>query len=154
MSKLLKLFNTFFHLFINQEINEHFNNFFGDERDRPRKYIHEVGENVWMSSVIELLYVECVVLKLYYCSFVVVHVAVVRRWKYCYHHWKLWSSVPLMHLISFELCFMGSQYRQQLILMKELVSSLLTKEVWTPSHIVRNVFIWARAFIIFHWVWP
>lgn len=64
-----------------------------------------------MSCVIELLDVEGVLLELYYSSFVIIYVAVVRRTKYGDNSGELLRAVPFMHFITIELGFMRTQNR-------------------------------------------
>ena len=56
-------------------------------------------------------------LELYHGAFVVVKVAVVWCWKYCYHCWKLFCSSPMVHLEPVRLSFMGSNYWKQSVLL-------------------------------------
>ena len=77
-----------------------------------------------MRSVVELLYVERVVLKFYDCAFVVVDVAVVGRGEDGDDHRELLRSVPLVHLVAVELRLVRTQHGQDLVLLQKLVDCL------------------------------
>jgi hypothetical protein len=61
-----------------------------------------------MRCVIELLYVQSILLKLYYCALVIIYITIVRGAKYGDYSRKLLSAVPLVHFISVELCLVSS----------------------------------------------
>jgi len=61
-----------------------------------------------MHCVVELLDVESVALKLNNSSFVVVHIAVVWRRKYCNNTGKLSRTVPFVHFVAVKLSFVSS----------------------------------------------
>ena len=107
-----------------------------------------------MCCVVELLYVQCIVFELNYRSFVVINIAVVRCWKNCNHHWEFWRTIPFVHLVTIELCLVSSQNWQQLVLVQELVSRLLAKEIGTSSHIVLQKLLRTLTFFVFYRIWP
>jgi len=81
-----------------------------------------------MVSVVELLYIECVVLKLNNSSFVVVHIAIVGCTENSDHNWEIRTAIPTVHLVPFYLSFMRSDNGDKTILLQKLVCSLLPEE--------------------------
>ena len=59
-----------------------------------------------------------------------------------------------MHLVSIKLCLMRSQDRKQSVLMQELVSCRLTKEVGAASYIVLHELGLAGSLLIFDRIRP
>ncbi len=77
-----------------------------------------------MRRVVELLYVERVVLEFDDCAFVVVHVAVVGGREDRDDDGELLGTVPLVHLVAVELGLVGTENRQDLVLLQKLVDCL------------------------------
>ena len=137
-----------------EDVEEHFDDFLGDKRDAPGEDVHEVGEDVGVGRVVELLYIESVLLELDDGSLVVVHVAVVGRRKYCDHHRKFLWPVPLVHFVPVELGLVRSQDRQQFVLVQKLIRGRLSEEKRTPPHVVLHEALRALPLFVFHWVRP
>lgn len=70
-----------------------------------------------MLSVVELLYVQCVVFEFYDSSFIVVHVAVIWCTENCDDHWEIRAPVPSMHFVAIDLSLMSSDDRDEVILL-------------------------------------
>ena len=94
-----------------EDIIEHLDNLLGHERHRPREDVHEVRQNVRMGCVVELLYVEGVVLEFDDCSLVVVDVAIVGRREDCDDNGELLGAVPLVHFVAVKLRLVSSKHR-------------------------------------------
>ena len=86
-----------------------------------------------MTRALVLLNVEAVVHEFYYCSFVSIDVAIVWSWKNCDDRWKILSSIPSMHPIALQFCFMSSNHWQQAILWEEGIGRILSENKGTAS---------------------
>ena len=107
-----------------------------------------------MWCVVELLYVERVVLKFDYGAFVVIDVAVIWGGEDCDNDWELLRPVPLVHFVAVELRLVSSQNRQDPVSLQELVDRLASEEERAAPDFVRNESPRAVAFVIFHWIRP
>lgn len=88
--------------------------FLADEGDGPGEDVHEVGQEVGVLRVVELLDVEHVVVELDHRALVVVRVAVVRRREDRDHQREV-AVVPLVHLIAIQLSLVRSDDGQELV---------------------------------------
>lgn len=89
-----------------------------------------------------------------YCTFIVVKVAIIWRWKYCYHSWELFLSSPMIHFKSISLCLMSSNNREKRILLQKLFRQFIPKEIWTSSYIIIFHYCIKFSIIIIYWVSP
>ena len=83
-----------------EDVKQHLHHFLCDKRNWPSKYIHEVRQYIRMRSVIELLDIQRIWFKFYYCSFVVVDITVIRRGENSDYDWKFRWAIPFVHFIS------------------------------------------------------
>jgi hypothetical protein len=81
--------------------------FFSNERKWPFEDINEIGKDIRVLAVIELLYVQLVVLEFDDCPFVLIEVTVIWGWEDCYDTWEVLAS-PIVHFESIELNLVGS----------------------------------------------
>lgn len=114
-----------------------------------------------MLSLQKLLNIQSIILNLFKSyfklnnsSFIVVKVAVVRGWKYCYNCWKLFSSSPMIHFKSIGLSLMSSNYWKKAIFLEESFWKFISKIIWTSSCIVFLNDWFHFACIIINWISP
>ena len=72
----------------------------------------------------------------YHCAFVVVKIAIVRGWKYCYYCWELLCSSPMIHFESIWLSFVCSNYWKQSVFLQKSFRKFIAKEIRAPSGLV------------------
>ena len=140
---------------------QHFGDLFSDEGDRPLEYIEEVGQEVGMDLIVELLNIKLVVLILmtsYFefdnCPAIFVDVAVVGSREDCNDYGEVRCTVPFVHLKSLGLCFVGSDDTQTLGLLKEGFDGIVTEEVGTAPDVIEFEWAVAMPIGIIHWIGP
>jgi hypothetical protein len=122
---------------------EHLSNFLGDKGDRPLENVEEIGKQVGVHLVVELLDIELVILsriklyfELYYCCFVLVDVAIVRCGKDRYDDREVPRTIPFVHFKSLCLGLMRSNHTQALRLLKKGFDRVVPKKIGASPDIV------------------
>lgn len=105
-----------------------------------------------MLSIVELLYVQSVILELNNRPFIVVNITVVGSRKDGDHRREVRPPLPSVHLIPIQLRFMSSNDTYQVIGIQKLPNSIVPIEIGTASHIVISEHMVTNAIIIIHWV--
>ncbi len=90
-----------------------------------------------MGSKVKLLYIYFLTFKFDNCSFVVVNVTIIWSAENSYYYREPRLRIPFVHFITFQLGLMRSYHRKKIVLLKELIDSLLPKEVGAASYIIR-----------------
>lgn len=75
-------------------------------------------------------------LEFYDCGFVIIEIAVIRSREEGNDCWEFLRSGPFIHLESLSLRLMGTDDRDDLVLLEEGLGQLITEEVRTSSHLV------------------
>lgn len=108
-------------------------------------------------SIIELFNIKVPILNFNDCTFIIVHITIIRSTEYCYYWWEITISIPHMKFIACILYFMCSYNTKNWIIIKEFISSFLTINIRTTSlfiiHISQFILIKFTRIVI-NRIWP
>ena len=93
-------------------------------------------------------------LELYYCTFVIVKIAIVWSREYCDDCGEFLCSRPFVHFESFSLSLMCSDNRYNFVLFELSFSQFTSKEIRTSSYIIMLNYIFTISIFVVNWVSP
>lgn len=107
-----------------------------------------------MICVVVLLYLDLVIFEPQHSSFVIINVTIVWCTEDCDNSWELSWTIPLMQFIAIHLHLMRSYYTQEIIGLKEVVGSCVSKEVRAVSLVVLFEFSILETSLVLNWIAP